>query len=131
MAQAVIHTLILWGAITWYSGPYVGGPLRCGSVDGASPLYDTTHQWIAVDIDAYPEWRCGDLVRVVANDVQLLLRIKDSGPLSRYCVWYGDECLEIVGDLPAHVWPGGGALSVQGIIENLTLRAREILEVER
>ena len=126
----MIRTLILWGAITWYAGPYVGEPLRCGSVDGASPLYDTTHAWIAVDTDAYG-WRCNDLVRVTVGDEEMLLRVKDSGPLSAYCVYFGDTCIEIVGDLPFHVWPGGNALSALGSVENVTAGLRQILEVER
>ena len=125
----MIRTLILWGAITWYAGPYVGGPLKCGSVNGASPLYDTTHEWIAVDMDAYG-WQCGDLVRVDADGVQVLLRVKDSGPLATFCVWFGDECLEIVGDLPVHAFPWPG-LSVRGRVENVTAGLRQRMEVER
>ena len=126
----MIRALILVGTITWYAGPYVGEPLKCGSVAGASPLYDTTHTWIAVDIDAYG-WQCGDLVRIDAEGVQLLLWVKDSGPLARHCVYFGDTCIEIVGDLPFHVWPGGDALSVQGSVENVTAGLRRILEMER
>ena len=125
----MIRVLVLVGCITVYSHPYVGGPLRCGSVDGASPIYDDSHEWIAVDIDAYG-WQCGDLVRIDAEGVQLLLRVKDSGPLSAYCVYFGDTCIEIVGDLPAHAvpWPG---LSVRGTVENVTAGLRERMEVER
>lgn len=116
----MIPALILAGAITWYAGPYVGEPLRCGGT------YDTTHAWIAIDIDHYPEWRCNDLVRVDAGDVQLLLYVKDSGHLSRYNI----GGVEIVGDLPRHAFPWPG-LSVQGTIENLTLGLRERMGVER
>lgn len=122
----MIRALILVGSITWYSGPYVGEPLRCGSANGASPLYDTTHQWIAVDIDAYPAWRCGDLVRVDAEGVQLLLWVKDSGPLSAYNI----GGVEIVADLPEHLWRWPG-LSVQGSVVNVTAGLRERMEVER
>ncbi|MFH1602910.1 MAG: hypothetical protein ABIH03_03270, partial [Pseudomonadota bacterium] len=62
-----------------YAGPYVGEPLRCGG------MYDTTHEWIAVDIDALG-WRCGDVVVVTVEDKVYYWRIKDSGPLSRYCI---------------------------------------------
>jgi len=120
----VIHTLILYGAIVWYAGPYVGGPLRCGSIDGASPLYDTSHEWIAVDLDAYPAWECGDLVQVDAGGVQLMLRVKDSGPLSLYFVDTEDGLVPIVADLPFHVWEWGDALSVMGTITNATGRLR-------
>ena len=111
----MINTLILVGAITWYAGPYVGEPLRCGGI------YDTTHEWIAVDLDALG-WHCNDLIRVEADGVVLLLRVRDSGYLSRYCVHYGSECVPIVADLPAHVWRWGDALSVQGSVRNLSLR---------
>jgi len=119
----VIRTLVLIGCVTWYAGPYVRGPLRCGSVAGASSIYDTSHEWIAVDLDAYPAWECGDLVQVDAGGVQLLLRVKDSGPLSLYQVCDRGKCVPIVGDLPEHVftWPG---LSVQGTITNVTGRLR-------
>ncbi len=120
----MIRTLILVGAISWYAGPYVGEPLRCGGT------YDTTHAWIAIDIDAYPQFRCGDLVQVDAAGVQLLLRIADSGPLSAYQVCDGGECVEIVGDLPAHVWAWPG-LSVQGRLVNVTGALRARLERER
>ena len=127
----MIRTLILVGVITVYLHPYVGGPLRCGSVNGASPIYDTMHAWIAIDIDRYDSFRCGDLVQVDANGVQLLLWVKDSGPLARHCIYIGDTCIEIVGDLPAHVWPGGDALSIQGSIRNVTGELRERMEVEQ
>lgn len=119
----MIRTLILWGAITWYAGPYVNGPLRCGDT------YDTSHAWLAVDIDA-TGWRCGDLVQIVAGDVQLLLPVRDSGPLSLYCVDTGDTCTPIVADLPAHLWQWTG-LSVRGSVENVTAGLRQRMEVER
>jgi len=124
-------TLLLCGMITWYAGPYVSCPLRCGSVNGASGIYDTTHEWIAVDLDAYPKWRCNDLVRVTVGDYEKPLRVKDSGPLSRFCVRDGDACHEIVGDLPQHAWPWGDARSVQGRIENVTAGLRLELEAVR
>ena len=126
----MIRAIVLIGCITVYHRPYVGGPLRCGSVDGASPVYDDSHEWIAVDIDAYDSWRCGDLVRVTVGEDVRLLRVKDSGPLANFCVYFGDTCIEIVGDLPAHAFPWPG-LSVRGSVENVTAGLREILEVER
>ena len=126
----MIRVLVLVGTITWYAGPYVKQPLRCGSVNGASSIYDTTHEWIAVDLDALG-WRCGDWVQVDAGGVRLLLRVKDSGPLSRYCVYFGDTCIEIVGDLPAHLWPFGDALSVRGSVRNVTGELRERLWLEK
>ena len=123
-------TLLLVGAITFYAGQYVGEPLRCGSVGGASPIYDDSHTWIAVDIDAFPGWYCGDLVRVTVGDDTMMLPILDSGYLSRYCVHYGSTCLPIVGDLPRHAFPWPG-LSVQGTVENLTGGLRARMERER
>lgn len=115
----MIHTLVLIGCVTWYAGPYVGGPLRCGSIDGASPIYDTSHEWIAVDFDRYDGFRCGDLVQVDAGGVQLWLYVKDSGPLAAYNI----GGVEIVGDLPEHAFPWPG-LSVMGTITNVTGRLR-------
>lgn len=126
----MIRVMILVGCITVYSHPYIGGPLRCGSVNGASPLYDDSHAWIAVDLDAYPEWRCNDLVEVDAGGVRLLLRVKDSGPLSLYYVDTGSELVPIVADLPAHAFPWPG-LSVMGTIENVTAGLRQRMERER
>lgn len=106
-------TLLYAGVLTWYA--YTGGPLRCGGT------FDPAEDWLAVDIDALPGWRCNDLIRATVGEDVMLLRIKDSGPLSRFNV----EGVPIVGDLPAHAFPWPG-LSVQGTIENLTagLRAR-------
>ena len=117
-------TLLLVGAITFYAGQYVGEPLRCGGV------YDDSHTWIAVDIDAFPGWYCGDLVRVTVGDDVMMLPILDSGFLNAHCVYYGSTCLPIVGDLPAHVWRWPG-LSVQGSVENLTGGLRARMEAER
>jgi hypothetical protein len=97
----MIRTLILIGVLTFYAGPYVGQPLRCGGT------YDTTHAWIAVDIDALG-WKCGDWVQVTV----------------------GDD-VPIIADLPRHVWQWGSALSVRGSIENVTAGLRRRLWIER
>jgi len=55
----------------------------------------------------------------------MLLPVRDSGYLSRYCVYFGDTYVPIVGDLPAHAFPWPG-LSVQGTIENLTGGLRQV-----
>ena len=123
-------TLLLVGMITMYAGQYVGEPLRCGSIDGASGIYDTSHTWIAVDIDALPGWRCNDLVRVTVGDDVMLLPVRDSGYLNAHCVYYGSTCVPIVGDLPAHVFPWEG-LSVQGTLENVTGGLRAVGEWDR
>ncbi len=124
----MIRVLILWGVLVWYSGPYVGGPLRCGSMAGASPLYDESHEWIAVDIDALG-WHCGDLIGVRVGDETYHWRIQDSGPLSRYGVMVDGEYVPIVGDLPEHAftWPG---LNVRAVVWNETV-VRERLWLER
>ena len=112
-------TLLLVGMLTMYAGQYVDQPLRCGGV------YDTTHEWIAVDIDALPGWRCNDLVRVTVGDDVMLLPVRDSGPLSLYFIDTPGGLVPIVADLPAHSFPWPG-LSVQGTLENLTGRLRQI-----
>ena len=61
----MIRVLILIGCLTWYAGPYVDEPLRCGGV------YDDSHEWIAVDIDHYSEWQCNDLARVTVGDDEM------------------------------------------------------------
>jgi len=117
-------TLLLVGMLTMYAEPYVGQPLRCGSI------YDTTHGWIAVDIDA-TGWRCNDLVRVTVGDDVMLLPVRDSGPLSLYFIDTPAGLVPIVGDLPFHVWPWGDRLSVEGSIENVTAGLRAIGERDR
>ncbi len=117
---ALIRAIILLGSLTYYAGPYIGGPLRCGGV------YDDTHDWIAVDIDHYEGWRCGDLVEI--EDLNTgdftTLRIKDSGPLSDYCVREDGRCREIVGDVPKHVrwWGEGMSTSVRMVNRSELLR---------
>ena len=125
MSGAALVITLLTGCLTYYAEPYVGEPLRCGSVGGASGIYDTTHTWIAVDIDAFPGWYCGDLVRVTVGDDVMLLPILDSGFLNAHCVYYGSTCVPIIGDLPAHAFPWPG-LSVRGVIENLTGGLRQV-----
>lgn len=126
----MIRTLILLGALTWYSGSYVGQPLRCGSVGGASGIYDTTHEWIAVDID-YLGWECGDWVGVMVGGKVHYWRVVDSGPLHRFCTWYGGECVPIIGDLPEHTWEWGSAMSVQAKVWNVTKGLKERMGRER
>ena len=125
----MISHLVLIGVLTWYAGPYVSGPLRCGSIGGASGIYDTTHEWIAVDMDRYG-WKCNDLVKATVEGELFYWRVRDSGPLANFCVYFGDTCVPIVADLPAHVfmWPG---LSVQGTIENVTGGLRAVGEWDR
>ena len=115
-------TLLLAGCLTWYA--YTGGPLRCGGT------FDPAEAWIAVDIDALPGWRCNDLARVTVGDDVMLLPVRDSGYLNRYCVYYGSTCVPIIGDLPAHSFPWP-VRSVQGTIENVTGGLRAVGEWDR
>ena len=110
-----MKTIILIGALTWYAGPYVGQPLRCGGT------YTTDHAWVAVDLDAY-DWQCGDSILVRVDGQEVTLPALDSGPLSLYYV----GTVPIVGDLPEHVYRGLGldGLSVAGSIVNLSALQR-------
>jgi len=110
--------LLLTGWLTWYAA--TGNPLRCTNVP-----WSTDDKWIAVDIDAYG-WRCGDLVRVTVGDDEMLLPVLDSGPLSAYNI----RGVEIVADLPAHLWRWPG-LSVMGTVVNVTGGLREQLCLEK
>jgi len=115
--------LVLIGIVTMYSATeHMGNPLRCGNIGGTSGVYDTSHAWVAVDID-HTDWQCGDLATICAAGECHTLPVMDSGPLSLYCVQDGDECHPILVDVPAHVvwWDG---LSVEARVVNTT-RIRE------
>jgi len=113
----MMRVIVLIGILTWYAGPYVAQPLRCGGI------YDISHDWIAVDIDVY-HWQCDDLIRVDAAGETQWLPLLDSGLLSRYCVETGEGCIEIVGDVPGHAawWTG---LSAPGRLLNVSAARRE------
>lgn len=120
--------LALVGVLTFYAGPYVGQPLRCGGT-----YSETSGAWIAVDLEA-TRWRCGDDVQVWQEGVLVeTLKVRDSGPLSRYCVMDGEECVPIVGDVPAHAawWCSGPsqcsgccAMSTRARLVNLSATRR-------
>ena len=116
---------IIIGMATWYAGAYVGRPLYCGGV------YDTAHEWIALPMSA--DWQCGDLVAIWfegadASEHELVVaRVYDTGPFGRHCIAQRDECVPIVADVPAHLWPAGrvGDLSAPVRVVNVTRAARE------
>jgi len=114
---------VLYGVVTMYAhADHAGNPLRCGGI------YDTSHEWVAVDID-HTDWRCGDLATICAAGVCKTLPVRDSGPLSRYCGEDGDVCRPILVDVPEHVawFPG---LSARAVVVNRSL-AEQRLERER
>lgn len=121
--RLAIHIVII-GVVTMYSGAsHMDNPLRCGGT------YNTSHVWIAVDIDALPYWECGDEVVIWSNGIPRTFRVRDSGPLARYCVMWGEECLQIGADIPEHVaWFDG--LSTRAIIVNKSA-AKRLLAIER
>jgi hypothetical protein len=114
---------VLLGVVTMYSGAdHAGQPLRCGG------MYTVTEQWVAADVDKGP-FRCGELLAICAGGECRVLEVRDSGPLSRYCVMDGDVCRPILVDVPEHVswWDG---LSARAVVVSAT-KARERMEVER
>jgi len=120
---ARIALTVLYGVVTMYSGAdHAGQPLRCNGV------YDTSHAWVAADVDAGP-YRCGEWLAICAAGECRVLPVRDSGPLSRYCVMDGGECRPILVDVPEHVaWWNG--LSARATVTSASA-ARERMEVER
>ena len=116
---------VLYGVATMYAhDTHAGNPLRCGST------YTTDHAWVAVDIDR-TSWRCGDLAAICAAGQCHVLPVRDSGPLSMYCVMDGDVCRDILVDVPEHVAAGWfNGLSARAVVVNATA-ARERMERER
>ena len=112
-------TFVLWGVLTFYAGAYLGQPMYCGSI------YTPDAVGIAVDLDALPYWRCGDVVEVWDDGVMRELTIVDAGPLMRYNV----DGVTIVGDatLAARWWDG---LSTTAVIVNPAAEYRLRLEAE-
>jgi hypothetical protein len=123
--SARIAAAIMWGVVTWYShADHAGNDLRCGGV------YDTSHQWVAADVDAGP-FRCGELLAICAGGECRVLEVRDSGPLSRFCVMDGDECRDILIDVPQHVAAGWwNGLSARAVVTSASA-ARQRLEEER
>jgi hypothetical protein len=120
---ARIALTVLYGVVTMYAhADHAGQPLRCGGV------YDTTRAWVAADVDNGP-YRCGELLAICAAGECRVLEVRDSGPLSRFCVMDGDECRPILVDVPQHVawWDG---LSARATVTSASA-ARQRLEVER
>jgi len=112
----------LYGVITWYMAT---GPLFCGG------SYDPGEAWLAMPVEAYEsgEVQCGDLFAVWADGQLRYLPALDAGAFGPFCVMDGGSCVDIVADLPRHVFPGK-RLSRRGYVVNSEL-ARERLERER
>ncbi len=111
----MLRALVLFGCITWYAGPFIGQPLRCGGI------YDTSRDWIALDLDYLDGWECGHRIGVLIDHEIYVFYVYDTGPLSDYCVYFGSECVPIIGDLPFHAYPASG-LSVRAMVWNITLQ---------
>jgi len=115
---------ILLGVATWYAGVYVGQPLYCGGT------YDVASEWVALPMGT--DWQCGDLIAVffegetAAEHDLVVARVYDTGPLGEYCVAQRDDCVPIVVDIPAHLWPGSreGDKSAAVRVVNVTAAAR-------
>jgi hypothetical protein len=123
IATAVL--VILSGMVTRYDyADHAGQPLRCNGV------YDTSHAWVAADVDNGP-YSCGDLLVICAGGECRVLEVRDSGPLARFCVMDGNVCRDILVDVPQHVAAGWwNGLSARAVVVSAS-RARERLEVER
>jgi hypothetical protein len=123
IATAVL--VVLSGMATRYDyAEHAGQPLRCGGT------YTVTEQWVSADVDAGP-FRCGELLAICAAGECRVLPVRDSGPLSRFCVMDGDECRDILVDVPQHVATGWwNGLSARARVMSVT-RAQERLELER
>ena len=102
-----------WGVITWYVA-LVGAALFCGGT------YDLDDAWLALPVEEFTtagRAQCGDVYAVWMGGELLYLPARDAGGFGSYCVQDGDTCLDIVADIPQHVFPGPG-LSIPGYIIN-------------
>jgi len=117
-------TSLAVGVITWYIAA-AGSPLYCGGE------YDPGASWLAVPVEHYQsgEITCGDLFALWTEGELLYLPARDAGPFGAYCVRDGEACVDIVADLPRHVYAGPG-LSQPAYIVN-SQPARDRLREER
>ena len=122
---ARIALTVLYGVVTMYAhADHAGQPLRCGGT------YTVTEQWVAADVDNGP-FRCGELLAICAGGECRVLPVRDSGPLSQFCVMDGGECRDILVDVPQHVATGWwNGLSARATVTSATA-ARERMERER
>lgn len=105
---------VLIGVLTVYIG-VIGAPLYCDTWD-TELMYDpTAFPWIAISVERYEFWDCGDLVIVYLENDYFFARIYDAGYLTGY---YVDD-QPIIGDIPKPFAPFDG-LSAPGKIINLT-----------
>jgi len=114
----------IYGALTWYVAT-VGAPLYCGGA------YDPAEAWLAVPVEHYEsgEVECGDVFAVWVDGHLRYLPALDAGAFGPYCVVDAGKCVDIVADLPRHVFLGK-RLSKRGYVVN-TEPARERMERER
>lgn len=120
----MILRIALWGVITFYSAQE-GDLLYCGGV------YEQDGRWLALPVEAYQSGlvTCGDVFAVWSGGKILYLSARDAGGFGPYCVMNGEECVDIVADLPKHLfcWQG---LSRAGYVVN-SQPYRNRLEWER
>lgn len=124
--RLVLHTLIVFAGIAtrYDADAHEGNPLRCAGV------YDTTHEWVAADVDNGP-FSCFDWLTICAEGQCKTLQVLDSGPLSKFCVMGEDgACRDILIDVPEHVasgWFPGLSTPVR-VVNATAVRARWELE---
>jgi len=118
----VLTVGVIVGVATWYAGVYVGQPRICGGT------YDATAgPWVALPAREFGQsWQCGDLVALWFVDEQqvVMARALDAGPFGAHCVVIDGQCVDIVVDVPRHLWPVDG-LSAQVQVVNVTAACRE------
>lgn len=115
---------ILWGVITWYAVA-TGAPLYCGGT------VDPGEAWLALPVEAYAsgEVACGDLFAVWSEGELMFLPARDAGPFGPYCVMDEGQCVDILADLPRHVFPGQGLSAPAYLVHAQPYRDR--MEAER
>ena len=126
MSMHAVAIRVLIGVATMYAhDAHAGNPLRCDGV------YDTTHEWVAADVDNGP-FSCFDWLTICPEGgVCKTLQVLDSGPLSLFCVMGEDGiCRDILIDVPEHVaigWFPGLSTPVR-VIDASAVRQRWELE---
>ena len=122
---ALTVLVVMTGVVTRYDADeHLGNDRRCGGT------YNEHEDWVAADIDDGPFY-CGQLLTICAAGKCKTLPVKDSGPLSRFCVIGADGvCRDILVDVPEHVaigWFHGLSTPVR-IVDASAVRARWEME---
>jgi hypothetical protein len=112
---------VIIGAITVYAGVYIGGPLYCGGTYDAA-----TTPWIAIDVNQYDYWHCGDRVLVLGDGWEYEAVILDAGTFNGYYIEQWGSDVPIIADIPAIHSPFSG-LSAMGVVVNLSEMERQRL----